>query len=131
MVVADIDKDENLEVVLSTWNGVIAYYLTSGVEKYRCTYRSEHGRQYGFFGAHVHSSGQFYLVVIGDFAGHIGVLTVENGALINLWYKTFDTESAQGIDRRFTINTVGPSPVADFNGDGSQEILMNVLKNIL
>ena len=66
------------------------------------------------------------MVVIGDFAGHIGVLTVENGALINLWYKTFDTESAQGIDRRFTINTVGPSPVADFNGDESQEILMNV-----
>ena len=126
VVVADIDKDENLEVVLSTWNGVIAYDLTSGVEKYRCTYRSEHGRQYGFFGAHINSSGQVYLVVIGDFAGHIGVLTVENGALINLWYKTFDTESTQGIDRRFTINTVGPSPVSDFNGDGSQEILMNV-----
>ena len=45
VVVADIDKDENLEVVLSTWNGVIAYDLTSGVEKYRCTYRSEHGSQ--------------------------------------------------------------------------------------
>ncbi len=126
VVVVDIDGDGQLEAALSTWHGVIVYDLISGIEKYRCTYRSEHGRQYGFFGAYVHSSGQVYLVVIGDFAGHIGVLTVRNGNLKNLWYRAFDTQSTQGIDRRFTINTVGPNPIGDFNGDGTAEILMNV-----
>ena len=126
VVIVDLDQDGKLEAVLSTWHGVIAYDLMTGREKYRCTYRSKHGRQYGFFGAYVHSSGQVYLVPIGDFAGHVGVLTVQNGQLSNLWYHTFDPQSTQGIDRRFTINTVGPKPIGDFNGDGAAEILINV-----
>ena len=126
VVIVDLDQDGKLEAVLSTWHGVIVYDLLTGNEKYRCTYRAKHGRQYGFFGAYIHSSGQVYLVPIGDFAGHVGVLTVRNNQLENLWYHAFDPQSTQGIDRRFTINTVGPNPVGDFNGDGTAEILINV-----
>jgi len=126
VVVVDLDRDGNLEAVLSTWHGVVVYDIQTGTEKYRCTYRQEHGRQYGFFGAYTDTSGQVYLVPIGDFAGHIGVLTIQEGQLKDLWYHTFDPQSTQGIDRRFTINTVGPNPIGDFNGDGTAEILLNV-----
>ena len=126
VVVVDLDQDGNLEAVLSTWHGVIAYDMQTGTEKYRCTYRQKHGRQYGFFGTYTDTSGQVYLIPIGDFAGHIGVLTIQDGQLKDLWYHTFDPQSIQGIDRRFTINTVGPNPIGDFNGDGTAEILLNV-----
>ena len=126
IVVVDVDGDGVQEVVLSTWHGVIVYRLTNGQEKYRCMYRQSHARQYGFFGAYTDPSGCAYLVVVGDFAGHIGVLAIREGKLRNLWFHQFDTQSEQGIDRRFTINTIGPDPINDFNGDGRGEILMNV-----
>jgi len=126
VVVVDLDGDGVQEAVLSTWHGVIAYSLSTGREKYRCMYRQSHARQYGFFGAYIDPAGRAYLVVVGDFAGHIGVLAVRDGELRNLWFHQFDTQSEQGIDRRFTINTIGPNPIGDFDGDGNGEVLMNV-----
>ncbi|MBC8230608.1 hypothetical protein H8E77_13755, partial [bacterium] len=126
VVVVDVDGDGVQEAVLSTWHGVIVHNLSNGQEKYRCMYRQSHGRQYGFFGAYTDPVGRVYLVVVGDFAGHIGVLAVRDGELRNLWFHQFDLNSEQGIDRRFTINTIGPDPIGDFDGDGSGEVLMNV-----
>jgi hypothetical protein len=128
-IVVDIDRDGELEVALSLWHGVIVYNMATGKEKYRCMYRGELGRQYGFFGAYTDPSGKPYLVVVGDFAGHIGTLAVENSELKSLWVHEFDTQSIQGIDRRFTINTIGPDPMGDFNEDGRGEILMNLFNN--
>lgn len=128
-VVTDIDGDGELEVALSLWHGVIVFDLATGKEKYRCMYRSELGRQYGFFGAYTDPKGKTYIVVVGDFAGHIGVLAVENGELKSLWVQEFDTQSIQGVDRRYTINTIGPEPFGDFNSDGRGEILMNLFNN--
>lgn len=126
VVVIDIDGDGAQEAVLSTWHGVVAYNLATGEEKYRCMYRQSHGRQYGFFGAYTDPAGRAYLVVVGDFAGHIGALAVRDGELQNLWFHQFDLQSEQGITRRFTINTIGPDPIGDFDGDGRGEVLMNV-----
>jgi len=128
-IVIDTDGDGELEVALSLWHGVIVFDPATGKEKYRCMYRSELGRQYGFFGAYTDHSGKTYLVVVGDFAGHISTLAVENGELKSLWVNEFDTQSIQGIDRRYTINTIGPDPIGDFNGDGHGEILMNLFNN--
>ncbi len=125
-VVIDIDGDGELEIASSVWYGVVVYDIASGQEKYKCMYRKELGRQYGFFGAYTDPSGKPYLVVVGDFAGHIGSLAVEDGELKNLWVQQFDTESTQGIDRRQTINTIGPDPIGDFDGDNQGEILMNL-----
>lgn len=126
VVIKDIDGDGIDEAILSTWHGAVAYSLLTGEEKYRCMYRQSHGRQYGFMGAYTDPLGHAYIVVIGDFAGHIGVLAIRNGELQNLWYHKFDPQSEQGIDRRFTINTIGPNPIGDFNDDKRGEILMNV-----
>ena len=126
VAVLDLDGDGALEAVLSMWHGVIVYDLSTGREKYKCQYRQTHGRQYGFLGTYIDPSGSAYIVVVGDFAGHIGVLSVRDGELKNLWYHKFDTQSEQGIDRRFTINTIGPDPIGDFDGDGHGEVLMNV-----
>lgn len=125
-IVVDLDGDGALEATVSTWYGVVAYDLATGREKYRCLYRQSHGRQYGFFGAYTSPQGTVYLVVIGDFAGHIGVLAFREGTLKDLWAHLFDPQSAEGIDRRFTINTLGPDPLGDFDGDGRGEVLMNV-----
>lgn len=128
-VVIDIDNDGLLEVAVSVWYGVIVYNINDGQEKYRCMYRKELGRQYGFFGAYTDPSGKSYIVVIGDFAGHISSLAIDNGELKTLWVHQFDTESIQGIDRRQTINTVDSDPIGDFDGDGHGEILMNLFNN--
>jgi hypothetical protein len=128
-IVTDFDGDGSPEVAISVWNGVIIYDVATGKEKYKCMYRTELGRQYGFFGAYTDPASRTYLVVIGDFAGHIGTLAVKDGELKNLWVHEFDTQSIQGIDRRFTINTVGPEPFGDFDGDGQGEILMNLFNN--
>jgi len=126
VIVVDLDGDGALEAAVSTWYGVMAYDLATGREKYRCLYRQGHGRQYGFFGAYAPPGGPVYLGVIGDFAGHIGVLAFREGTLKDLWVHLFDPQSEQGIDRRFTINTIGPDPLGDFDGDGRGEALMNV-----
>ena len=126
VVLEDIDSDGQTEVAVSMWHGVVVHDAATGKEKYRCKYRKTHSRQYGFFCAHTDPSGKVYLVVVGDFAGHAGVLAVRDGQLKNLWVHLFDRESEQGIDRRQTINTIGPDPVGDFNGDGQSELLMNV-----
>ena len=126
VVVGDIDGDGADEVVVSTWHGVLVYDVATGVEKYRAKYRETHARHYGSLGLHADAHGRVYILVVGDFAGHIASLAVRDGSLAVLWYEKFDARSEQGIDRRFTINRVGPNPTGDFNGDGRAEALMNV-----
>jgi len=125
-VVGDIDADGGDEVVVSTWHGVLVYDIATGEEKYAVKYRETHGRHYGSLTLHADASGRVYLLVVGDFAGHIASLAARDGELTVLWYEKFDPQSEQGIDRRFTANRVGPDPVADFDGDGRPEALMNV-----
>jgi hypothetical protein len=124
--VGDIDADGADEVVVSTWHGVLVYDIATGAEKYAAKYRETHGRHYGSLTLHTDASGGAYVLVVGDFAGHIASLAVRDGALSVLWYEKFDPQSEQGIDRRFTANRIGPDPVGDFDGDGRPEALMNV-----
>ncbi|UCH36228.1 MAG: VCBS repeat-containing protein, partial [Armatimonadota bacterium] len=99
----------------------------TGVRETALYYRAGHHRHYGFFGAYPDASGGGTLfVVIGDFSGHVDVLSYRDGELRLLWMTLFDPQSEQGIDRRFTINRVLPDPIADVNGDGARAILLSV-----
>ena len=130
LIVEDIDGDGRLEAVYSRWRGVVANDALTGEEKYGLMdYRGGHKRPYGFFGSWRSPSGKVYLVVAGVFCGHVGVLSVENSKLVNLWTHLFDEQSRAGIVRRFSIDCVGPDPVADFTGAGRGEILMSVFND--
>ena len=126
VVVGDIDGDHASEVVVSTWHGVLVYDIATGAEKHLAKYRDTHARHYGSLALHTDARGRVYILVVGDFAGHIASLAVRDGSLSPLWHEQFDPQSEQGIDRRFTINRIGPDPMGDFDGDGRAEALMNV-----
>jgi len=126
LIVTDVDADNCLEVAVSHWYGVTIYDLYTGTMKYQKIYRdSDHGRQYGHFSAVKLPDGKVALLVVGDFSPHIGVLMVRDGNLDLLWYLTFENDRQQGIDRRVTINRVGPDPAGDYDGDGQVEVMMN------
>ena len=126
LVVADVDGDGQQEIAVSHWYGVTVYDLGTGTTKYQKLYRdNNHGRQYGHFSTVTLPDGKIALLVVGDFSPHIGVLMVSDGKLELLWYKTFEDDRNQGIDRRATINRVGPEPAGDYDGDGRTEVVMN------
>ena len=126
LVVVDVDGDGRLEIAVSHWHGVTVYDLNTGAAKYQKLYRdNDHGRQYGHFSSINLPDGGVALLVVGDFSPHIGVLMVRDGNLELLWYKTFEDDRNQGIDRRATINRVGPEPADDYDGDGRVEVMMN------
>ncbi len=126
LVVVDVDGDGHLEIAVSHWHGVTVYDLNTGATKYQKLYRdNDHGRQYGHFSTVTLPDGKVALLVVGDFSPHIGVLMVRDGKLEVLWYKTFEDDRNQGIDRRATINRVGPEPADDYDGDGGVEVMMN------
>ncbi len=126
LVVVDVDGDGQLEIAVSHWHGVTVYGLNTGAVKYQKNYRdSDHGRQYGHFSAITFPDGKVALLVVGDFSPHISVLMVRDGKLEVLWYRAFENDRNQGIDRRATINRVGPEPADDYDGDGQVEVVMN------
>ncbi|MEM2888720.1 MAG: hypothetical protein QXR42_04470 [Candidatus Bathyarchaeia archaeon] len=126
LIVTDVDGDDFPEVAVSHWYGVTVYNLQTGAMKYQKIYReSDHGRQYGHFSAVKLPDDKVALLVVGDFSPHIDMLMVRNGRLELLWYLTFENDREQGIDRRVTINRVGPDPAGDYDGDGQVEVMMN------
>ena len=126
LIVVDVDGDGQLEIAVSHWYGVTVYDLHTGAMKYQKIYRgSDFGRQYGHFSAVMFPDGKVALLVVGDFSPHISVLMVRDGKLEVLWYLTFENDRNQGIDRRVTINRVGPNPADDYDGDGQVEVMMN------
>ncbi|UCH36185.1 MAG: hypothetical protein JSV65_07480, partial [Armatimonadota bacterium] len=123
-LVGDFDEDGKPEVAVSRMGGVSVFDGVTGVRETALYYRAGHHRHYGFFGAYPDASGGGTLfVVVGDFSGHVDVLSYRGGELRLLWMTLFDPQSEQGIDRRFTINRVLPDPIADVNGDGARAIL--------
>jgi outer membrane protein assembly factor BamB len=125
-IVVDVDKDGKLEIAVSHWYGVTIYDLYTGVMKYQNIYRgNDHGRQYGHFSAVNFPDGKIGLLVVGDFSPHISMLMVRNDKLEVLWFNTFENDRQQGIDRRVTINRVGPEPADDYDGDSQVEVMMN------
>jgi hypothetical protein len=126
LIVVDVDGDDRLEIAVSHWYGVTVYDLYTGAMKYQKNYRdNNYGRQYGHFSAVTFPDGRVALLVVGDFSPHISVLMVQEGKLEVLWYLTFENDRHQGIDRRATINRVGPESADDYDGDGQVEVMMN------
>ncbi len=91
-----------------------------------------HGsRPYGWFGlADVDADGQRELVTIGDFQSHIDVLEFdparpETERLSVKWRRDIE----QNIEEREKWPQVGPHPLADVNGDGRPELVLNLFND--
>ena len=128
-LVGGFDGDGRPEIAVARMGGMSIFDGTTGKRKAAFDYRPGHHRHYGFFGAYPDVSGGTLFVTVGDFSGHVDVVSYRDGVLRLLWMTLFDPQSEQGIDRRYTINRVVPDPVAVVNGAGDRAILLSVFNS--
>ncbi len=131
-LVGDFTGSGHQEIAVSRAGGVSIIDALTGRRTAELTYRRwpGHHRYYGFFGAYPNPAGKGTLfVVVGIFSGHVDVISYDGKTLKLLWSHLFDPRSDQGIDRRCSIDRVLPEPVADIDGDGRQEIVLNVFND--
>jgi outer membrane protein assembly factor BamB len=131
-LVGDFAGDGHKEIAISRAGGISIVDSLTGKRKAELTIRRwpGHHRYYGFFAAYPNPTGRGTLfVVVGIFSGHVDVVSYDGKVLQLVWAHLFDPQSDQGIDRRYSIDRVTPEPVADADGDGRQEILLNVFND--
>lgn len=132
-VVYDIDGDGVPEICVAAHYRVMIFDGVTGRKKTELRYHT--CRPYGWFGlADVDGDGQMELVTIGDFQSHIDVLkydrgaspgSMEKGHLRVLWRRDIETR----IEDRTKWPQVGPHPLADVNGDGRPELVLNMFND--
>ena len=121
ILVVDADADGLPEVVVATHYRVMIYDGRTGAKKTELRW---HGmRNYGYFGCFT-VPGERYpkFVVISDFVSHIDVLDNDGKQLKVLWRKDIEPT----IIRKQKITRPGPNPIADVDGDGRHEIILNL-----
>jgi outer membrane protein assembly factor BamB len=131
-LVGDFAGDGHKEIAVSRAGGISIIDGLTGKRKAEITYRRwpGHHRYYGFFAAYPSPTGRGTLfVVVGIFSGHADVVSYDGKALQLEWIHLFDPQSDQGIDRRYSVDRVIPEPVADVDGDGRRELLLNVFND--
>jgi hypothetical protein len=128
-VVYDIDGDGVPEICVAAHYRVMVFEGTTGRKESELRYHS--CRPYGWFGlADVDGDGQMELVTIGEFQSHVDVLKYdrtrpESQRLSVLWRRDIETN----IEERKKWPQVGPHPLADVNGDGRPELILNLFND--
>ena len=128
-VVFDIDGDGVPEICVAAHYRVMIFDGTTGRKKTELRYHS--CRPYGWFGlADVDGDGQMELVTIGDFQSHVDVLKYdptqpEAKRLSVKWRRDIETN----IEEREKWPQIGPHPLADVNGDGRPELILNLFND--
>jgi len=120
-IVGDFDADGKPEVAILPWYELFALDAATGQIKDRC--RFNEGRAYGFFGAYdLDGDGKTEFVVQADYSKHVDVLGYRDGKLASLWHKNIEL----GFGNPQKVLRVGLDPVADVDGDGKLEVLVNL-----
>lgn len=120
-LVGDFDGDGGLEVAILPWYELLLLDARTGKVKDGCRFTD--GRSYGFFGAYdLDADGLTEFVVQADYAKHVDVLGFRDGRLSLLWRKEIELD----FNDPQKILRVGPNPVADTDGDGRLEVLVNL-----
>jgi len=124
-IVGDFDGDGRPEVAILPWRELLVYDARTGRLKDRC--RFTRGRSYGFFGAYdLNGDGKSEFLVQSSFCKHVDVLGYRDGKLELLWQREIEMD----ISNPQTVMRVGPNPVADVDGDGQAEVLLNVWNEV-
>jgi hypothetical protein len=128
-VVFDLDGDGAPEICVAAHYRVMIFDGATGRKKAELRYHSS--RPYGWFGlADVDGDGQMELVTIGDFQSHIDVVKhdpkrPEADRLHVLWRRDIEPD----IQDRKKWPQIGPHPLADVNGDGRPELVLNMFND--
>ncbi|MGO8745320.1 MAG: FG-GAP-like repeat-containing protein [Thermoguttaceae bacterium] len=129
-VVFDIDGDGVPEICVAAHYRVMIFDGATGRKKTELRYHS--CRPYGWFGlADVDGDGRMELVTIGDFQSHVDVLKYdptqpEAERLSVKWRRDIETN----IEERKKWPQIGPHPLADVNGDGRPELILNLFNDM-
>lgn len=120
-IIGDFDADGEPEMAMVPWGSLRIYDARTGAKEDQVDFTK--GRSYGFFGAYdLNNDGKQEFVVQADFAKHVDVLGYKNGKLSLLWQHNIELVIANPMK----IMWVHPDPVADVDGDGKSEVLMNL-----
>jgi hypothetical protein len=120
-IIADVDADGQLDVVLAPHYRVLILDGATGRTKHVLRFHSL--RNYGFFCAsNLDDDPRLELIVVADFALHLDVIDMDAKGPNLLWRKDIEAD----IQSKRRILAPGPDPVADLDGDGRKEIIVNL-----
>jgi hypothetical protein len=120
----DFDGDGSVEIAILPFHELILLEGRTGRIKSRCRFTET--RSYGFFGAYdFDHDGRAEFLVMGDFSKHVDVLGFREGKLSVLWQRAIELD----ISNPQKVLRVGPQPIADVDGDGHEEILINLFND--
>jgi hypothetical protein len=120
----DFDHDGQPEIAILPFYELLLLDARTGRLKDRCRFTDT--RSYGFFGVYdFEGDGRSEFLIEADFSKHVDVLGFRNGKLAILWQKLIETD----ISNPQKILRVGPNQVADVDGDGRLEVLINTFND--
>ena len=120
-IVGDFDADGRMELAFLPWWHLVIVDAATGKIEDRCRFTK--GRNYGYFGVHdLDGDGNREFVVQADFAKHVDVLGYRDGKLRLLWQRDIELD----ISNPQSVLRVNPDTVADVDGDGQRDVLINL-----